>query len=423
MSMPLPRIIGLAVVSILVVAGLAWGFWPRPVMVETARVTRAPMEVAVEEEGRTRVKERYEVYAPVGGYVRRIELEAGDPVEQGQVVAELDPLLSTVLDPRSRAEAEARVRAARSALARARSEAERAEAEARVRAARSALARARSEAERAEAEAELAAQEFERKSDLLTRELISRSEFDAAESAKRAADAAAKAARSAVQVARYDLDAAAAVLEYSAAGGTGAPAETVQLRSPVSGAVLKRYRESEGVVESGTPLVELGDPGELEVEVEVLSKDAVRIRPGGRVLFERWGGGDALEGVVRTIEPRGFTKISALGVEEQRVLVIADLVSPREAWTRLGDAYRVEARFIVWSTDDALTVPASALFRRNGAWSVFAVKDGEAVLRTVEVGQNNGLTAEVLEGLEEGQPVVVHPDDEVSDGVSVEAYD
>lgn len=400
MSMPLPRIIGLAVVSILVVAGLAWGFWPRPVMVETARVTRAPMEVAVEEEGRTRVKERYEVYAPVGGYVRRIELEAGDPVEQGQVVAELDPLLSTVLDPRSRAEAEARVRAARSALA-----------------------RARSEAERAEAEAELAAQEFERKSDLLTRELISRSEFDAAESAKRAADAAAKAARSAVQVARYDLDAAAAVLEYSAAGGTGAPAETVQLRSPVSGAVLKRYRESEGVVESGTPLVELGDPGELEVEVEVLSKDAVRIRPGGRVLFERWGGGDALEGVVRTIEPRGFTKISALGVEEQRVLVIADLVSPREAWTRLGDAYRVEARFIVWSTDDALTVPASALFRRNGAWSVFAVEGGEAVLRTVEVGQNNGLTAEVLEGLEEGQPVVVHPDDEVSDGVSVEAYD
>jgi HlyD family secretion protein len=400
MSMPLPRIIGLAVVSILVVAGLAWGFWPRPVMVETARVTRAPMEVAVEEEGRTRVKERYEVYAPVGGYVRRIELEAGDPVEQGQVVAELDPLLSTVLDPRSRAEAEARVRAARSALA-----------------------RACSEAERAEAEAGLAAQEFERKSDLLTRELISRSEFDAAESAKRAADAAAKAARSAVQVARYDLDAAAAVLEYSAAGGTGAPAETVQLRSPVSGAVLKRYRESEGVVESGTPLVELGDPGELEVEVEVLSKDAVRIRPGGRVLFERWGGGDALEGVVRTIEPRGFTKISALGVEEQRVLVIADLVSPREAWTRLGDAYRVEARFIVWSTDDALTVPASALFRRNGAWSVFAVEDGEAVLRTVEVGQNNGLTAEVLEGLEEGQPVVVHPDDEVSDGVSVEAYD
>jgi len=400
MSMPLPRIIGLAVVSALVVAGLAWGFWPRPVMVETARVARASMEVAVEEEGRTRVKERYEVYAPVAGYVRRIELEAGDPVEQGQVVAELDPLLSTVLDPRSRAEAEARARAARSALA-----------------------RARSEAERAEAEAELAAEEFERKRDLLTRELISRSEFDAAESANRAAAAAAKAARSAVQVARYDLDAATAVLEYSAAAGTGAPAETVQLRSPVSGAVLKRYRESEGVVESGAPLVELGDPAELEIEVEVLSKDAVRIRPGGRVLFERWGGGDALEGVVRTIEPRGFTKISALGVEEQRVLVIADFVSPPEAWARLGDAYRVEARFIVWSKDDALTLPASALFRRDGAWSVFAVEGDEAVLTTVQVGQNNGLTAEILGGLSEGDRVIVHPDDEVSDGAAVEAYD
>ncbi len=400
MSMPLPRIIGLAVVSVVVVAGLAWGFWPRPVMVETARVATAPMEVAVEEEGRTRVKERYEIYAPVAGYVRRVELEAGDRVEQGQVLAELDPLLSAVLDPRSRAEAEARVRAARSALA-----------------------RARNETERAQAEAELAAEEFERKRDLLARQLISRSEFDAAESAKRAADAALKAARSAVQVARYDVDAATAVLEYSAAAGAGTPAETVRLRSPVAGVVLRRYRESEGVVESGAPLIELGDPAQLEVEVEVLSKDAVRIQPGGRVLFERWGGGDVLEGVVRTVEPRGFTKISALGVEEQRVLVIADFVSPPAAWERLGDAYRVEARFIVWSRDDALTLPASALFRRGGAWSVFSVEAGRAVLTPVRVGQNNGLTAEILGGLEEDDRVIVHPDDEIDDGVAVDAYD
>jgi HlyD family secretion protein len=397
--MPLPRIIGLTVVAAVVLAGLVWGFWPRPVMVETTRVVRSPMEVAVEEEGRTRVKERYEIYAPVAGYVRRVELEVGDPVQQGQVLAELDPLMSAVLDPRSRAEAEARVRAARSTLA-----------------------RAESEAERARAEAELAKEEFGRRRDLLTRELISRSEFDVAQGEMRAADAAAAAAASAVQVARFDLDGALAVLKYSAAIDGGSPAETVRLRSPVNGAILKRYRESEGVVESGTPLLELGDPRELEVEVEVLSKDAVRIAPGGRVLFERWGGGDPLEGVVRTIEPRGFTKISALGVEEQRVLVIADFASSPESWVRLGDGYRVEARFIVWSRDDALTLPSSALFRRGGEWSAFAVEGGEATLRRVEIGQNNGLTAEVLGGLEAGDEVIVHPDDEIADGTAVDAY-
>jgi HlyD family secretion protein len=222
-----------------------------------------------------------------------------------------------------------------------------------------------------------------------------------------------------VDVARHELEAAESALAYSAATPAGEPAERVLVRSPIDGRVLKVQRECEGPVRTGEVLLALGDPSRLEVEVDVLSADAVRIRPGTRVLFDRWGGDEPLEGMVRRVEPVGFTKVSALGVEEQRVLVIADFTSPAERWERLGDGYRVEARFVLWHADDVLQVPASSLFRHGDGWAVFAVEEGRAVRRPLRVGQRTGLAAQVLEGLAEGDVVVVHPSDEVADGVRV----
>jgi HlyD family secretion protein len=393
------RFKGMLILAALVALALLWGFWPRPIMVETAEVARRPLQITVEEEGRTRVKDRFVLYAPVAGYLRRIELDVGDPVGRDEVLGTLEPLRPAVLDPRARAEAEARVASARSAIA-----------------------RAEAAARQVEAEEALAREEFRRREELLERQLVSRSEFDQARSRMQALEAAARAAHSAIDVARYELEVALAALRVSAAAEAGEPAETVPVRSPADGRVLKLVQESAAVVAAGQPLLEVGDPRELEVEVEVLSRDAVRIEPGGRVLLERWGGEEELEGVVRTVEPTGFTKISALGVEEQRVLVIVDIVSPPEAWRRLGDGYRVEARFVVWERDDALTAPASALFRQGEGWAAFAVEQGRARLRAVRTGQGSGRLTEVLAGLEAGEQVIVHPDEAVEDGSRVEAY-
>lgn len=397
--MPTGRFKGMLILAALLVLALAWGFWPRPVMVETAEVERRLLQVAVEEEGRTRVIDRYVLYAPVAGFLRRVELDPGDPVERGGEVAWLEPLRPVVLDPRARAETEARVAAARAGMA-----------------------RAESVVREIGAETELAAEEFSRREALLAQGLVSRSEFDQARSRLHALEASDRAARAAVEMARFELEAAQAALRFTAATEPGEPGETVAVRSPVAGRVLRVLQESAGVVAAGHPLLEVGDTARLEIEAEVLSRDAVRIEPGMRVLLERWGGADTLEGVVRNVEPGGFTKISALGVEEQRVLVIADIRSPPEAWQRLGDGYRVEARFIVWEREDALTVPASALFRRDGEWAVFVVEDGRARLRPVQLGPGSGLRTEVLAGLVAGDRVVVHPADAVDDGVRVEPF-
>jgi HlyD family secretion protein len=390
---------GILAAAAVVLALIAWGFWPRAELAETAVVARGPLAVTVEEEGRTRVRDRYVLYAPVAGYLRRIELDVGDEVAAGAVLATLDPLRPAALDQRSRAEAEARVAAARAELAR-----------------REAAAR------QAEAEAELATSEFARSESLLARNLVSRSQFDEAKSRMRATAAAQRAAKAAIDVGRYELDAALASLRYTASGQPGASLEAVPVRAPVAGRVLAIHQESAGVVASGQPLLEVGDPAGLEVVVEVLSRDAVRIAPGGRVLLERWGGEARLEGVVRTVEPTGFTKVSALGVEEQRVRVIADLASPPEAWQRLGDGYRVEASFVVWESADALIVPASALFRSDDGWAAFVVEGGRARERAVTPGHGSGLLTEVGAGLEEGTTVVLHPGDAIEDGVRVRAF-
>jgi HlyD family secretion protein len=379
--------------SLVLLGLLIWGFWPQPVLVETLPVSRGPLSVDIEEEGRTRVIDRYDISAPVDGVACNIKLDVGDPVSKGQVLLTIAPLASQVLDPRSRAEAESRVAAAKAALA-----------------------SARSDALAAKARADFHAAEIKRLTPLAAQGVISHEALDRANMDATAARAAMRAAQHSVQVARYNLQAAQSVLAFSAAKPEGKPAELVPVRSPIDGRVLKAPKDCEGPVRTGEPLLEVGDPAALEVEVDVLSADAVRIHPGTRVYFDRWGGEGPLEGEVRTVEPVGFTKISALGVEEQRVLVIADFTSPHQRWARLGDGYRVDARFVLWQGDQVLQVPESSLFRHDGGWAVFLMQDDRAVLRTIKVGWRNGLAAQVLDGLQPGQRVISHPSDQVADG-------
>ena len=396
--MPTRRSFGLAGLAFALVAALAWGFWPRPVLVETGTVSRGPLVVTVEEEGRTRVRDRFELSVPVPGHVRRLSLLAGDTVAEGQAVAELEPLRSTVLDPRSRAEAEARVALAESALH-----------------------AAEHKAAAATAEAGRARGEHERRKRLCETGCISKEELENAAMLARRTEAEQRSAEFGIQVARFELEAARTALGYSAAQGAAAPAERVTLRSPVAGRVLKVLRRSEGPVQAGEILLEVGDPHALEVEVDVLSSEAVRIPPGGRVRLDRWGGDGLLDAVVRTVEPSGFTKVSALGVKEQRVWVIADLTSPPDQWARLGDGYRVEAAFVIWEDSDVLQVPVSALFRRNEGWAAFVVRDGAARLQPVRLGHRNAHAAEVLEGVSAGDTVVLHPSNAVREGIRVRA--
>jgi len=369
-------------VGLIVVLAVAYGFLPKPVRVDVAQSQRGPLRVTVEEEGRTRVKDRFVVSAPVSGYLRRIALEPGDRVRTGQQVAVLEPLRSTVLDPRSRAEAEAAVSAAREKT--------------RAAAADAAYARDRET----------------RMKRLAVEGYIAQDDLDQAMTEAKKADAA-------VTAAQADLERTQAALRYSAADQVSSDSKNVVVRAPVNGTVLKLIRESEGVVNGGDPLIDLGEPGNLEVKVEILSADAVKLDKGVPVLFERWGGDKPLEGRVRVIEPSGFTKVSSLGVEEQRVNVIVDFTSPYHLWSKLGDGYRLDTTFVVWETKDALQVPASALFRKGDGWALFIVENGRAKLITVEIGKRNGLSAEIKKGVSEGAFVITNPEDEVKDGVRV----
>ena len=390
------RRLGLLGFCALVVLAIVWGFMPQPVPVETAAVVRGPLQVTVEEEGKTRVVDHFVISAPVAGFLRRIKLDVGDSVKRGQELLTLDPLRSTVLDPRARAEAQARVRTTQAALKGSQENVVAAAADARYW--ESQLARVR---------------------ELHEAGTVSDEELNQAEAEARRTGANLRSAEFSVEVAQSELQAARTTLRHSAAQQSGQPAETVAAHAPISGSVLKVLRESEGVVSRGEPLLEIGNPRLLEVEVELLSADAVRAGPGTRVILERWGGEGPLEARVRVVEPFGFTKISALGVEEQRVLVIADIVSPSEEWEKLGDGYRVETKFILWEEDEVLQVPSSALFRRGDQWAVFVV-DGEfAQLRNVQLGRRSGLTAQILSGVEAGELVITHPDESVEAGVRV----
>ncbi|MGB5458131.1 MAG: efflux RND transporter periplasmic adaptor subunit [Gammaproteobacteria bacterium] len=383
-------------VSVLIIAALTYGFLPQPRPVDTARVTRGPMAVSIEEEGKTRVVDRYIVSAPVAGTSCRVDLDVGDPIKKDQTLITIKPLKSQALDPRSRAEAQSHVAAAESALH-----------------------AAEQNVKSTSAEAELAEKELARLQPLYEKGHISQGQLDQATALVRTTQAASRSAEFVVDVARYELEAARTALSYTGVNGQPDPTENVLVRAPITGRLLELRHECEAVVTAGQPLLVIGDTQSLEVETDVLSADAVKIGTGMRVRFHRWGGKVPLEGRVRVVEPVGFTKISALGVEEQRVLVISDITSEPSQWQSLGDGYRVEAEFILWNSDDVLQIPASSLFRTNNVWSVFVVENGKAIRRIVEVGQRNGLSAEITGGLTEGESVITHPDKTIDDRVPV----
>jgi len=405
-------------VAAAVVAGLGYAFFPEPAEVDLTPVRRGNLRVTVDEDGKTRIQEKYVVSAPLVGRLLRINMDPGDAVEAGKtLLATIQPRDPELLDARTIAESEARVKAAEATLRRV---------EPMLKKAQDVQAYAEKELVRGRQAARSNA--------------VSQSEFENYELLYRQASEELRSQRIAEEIARFELQQAKAALLrsrprpedgadseansfYSSEGAegeqTGNGGWNFTIVSPITGRVLRVFQESAAVVTAGTPLLELGDPRDLEVEVDVLSRDAVEIHPGDPVLLEHWGGNEVLQGQVRLVEPSAFTKISTLGVEEQRVNVIIDLVDPPEDRTTLGDGFRVEARIVIDEAKDVLIVPTSALFRVGNESALFVVKDGKVHEQVVKIGRQNGLEAEVVEGLQEGDLVVIHPSDQIEDGVAV----
>lgn len=381
--------------SLGLVAMIVVAFLPKPVPVDLVSARRGALRVTVDEDGRTRVIDRYELDAPLTGNLARIELDPGDAVTAGQVVARIVPLARPLMDPVTRAETEARVAAA----------------EAARRQAQAAIPRARAALEFAEGQAA-------RTRTLVGQGGLARDALERAELELRSRREELTSAEFGLRVATHQLEMARAALGRVSATGEDR-GEQLEVTAPSDGVVLRVLHESGGVVQAGTALVELGDPAHLEIASDVLTSDAVDIEPGDRVIIERWGGQGELEGHVRLVEPSAFTRTSALGVEEQRVNVVIDLDSPREEWQRLGDGYRVETRIVIWEEEDVLVVPASAVFRHDEGWAVYRIVGERAELTPIEAGRRNGLLVQIEEGLEEGARVVAHPSDRVLDGVAV----
>jgi HlyD family secretion protein len=381
----------LAVIGLTVLA-----FRPSPVSVTAVKVEHGSFQEYIEEEGKTRLRDSYTVSAPIGGWLQRVVLEPGDAVEAGETVFRLEPYPAPALDARA-------IEQARETLA----------------AARARLSSAQALHETQQADARFADAEYERYRELHERGLVSSTEMDRARSQRDRAQASARAAAHSVEAARFEVAHAQSVLEIASGQRPETGQKPLEVRAPVAGLVLRRNRCCEGAVNAGDPILEIGNLDDLEVQVDLLSMDAVRIKPDMKVLIHGWGGDEILPATVRRVEPAGFTRISALGVEEQRVPVIVDFTDPREAWNALGEGYRIEARFILWEGDDVLQVPTSTLFRIDEGWAVFVIEDNRARLRPVQIGRRSGLITQVISGLEPGEKVVTHPGDRVSDGSRV----
>lgn len=388
---------------------LLWAFWPRAVLVDIGEVSRGEMAVTIDEEARTRVRDAYVVSAPIAGTLMRVEVEPGDELVGGEsVIARMLPAPPSALDVRTREQAQAAVSAAEAAL--------------RV---------ARADLNSAMADQDLARVDLNRQRKLLQSEVASEAAVDLAERQMRAADAAVDTAKAAIAMRQAELAGARAqLIEFeedvepvvSVSGDAPMGGGAIPLHAPITGRVLRVIQESETTLAAGQPILEIGDTSnDLEVIAELLSTDAVKVRPGARVFIEHWGGEPALEGVVERIEPWGFTKYSALGVEEQRVNTIIGFSTPLEERTALGHGYRVDARIVIWEDEDALIVPSSALFRSGREWAVFAVKSGRARAVTVDVLQNNGVSAAISDGLEPGESLILYPGATITEGRRVKS--
>ena len=391
------RLVRIALVVIVLGGILVWAFLPSPVPADFATVQKGTLQVTVEDEGRTRVRDRYIVSAPVPGRMERIELEPGDPVVASKtIVARFAPTDPALLDVRTRAELEARARAAESGVG-----------------------SARAERERIQSELKFAQAELKRSRELVAGGAIAARDLEAAEQQVTTLERALESAEFSVRTAGYQLEVARASLTQTRAGS----AKTIPLYSPVNGVVLRLLQQSARVLPTGEPLLEIGDLEDLEIVADFLSTAVVNVKVGQPVVIDQWGGDKPLRGRVRRVEPSGFTKVSALGVEEQRVNVLIDFEESREVKERIGDGFRVEARIIVWSKDNVLKVPTSSLFRDGTQWAVYKVAGNTAQLQIVEVGQRSGLEAEVLSGLAEGDQIVVYPSDAIRPGVKLARRD
>jgi HlyD family secretion protein len=385
------------VVALLALIGLlVWAFMPRPVEVEVAEVALRPLEIVVEEEGEARIREVFTVSATMTGKLQRISLHAGDSVVKGEtVVALIGPAAPVLLDSRARAVAEAAASAAQAALD---------------------LARA--QLDQAEAIRDFMTTEANRAVALFARGAISQRAHDDAVLEQKTAEAAVSSAHANVAVREKELESALAVLDPDQTGE--ASACCVQVLAPASGRVLRVLTESEQVVQPGTPLLEIGDPGNMEIEIELLSRDAVRVQEGASATVSGWGG-DSIPAVVERVEPSAVTKVSALGIDEQRVKVILALTGPPESFSQLGHGFRVIARITLWRQEDVLTIPVGALFRDVGDWATYVLRDGRATVQSLTLSERNESLAQILDGLQPGDMVILHPSDLVSDGVSVTA--
>jgi HlyD family secretion protein len=392
--------VGRAVVVLSVLAaaaGITWSVMPRPIPVETVAVTKGRFVATVDEDGKTRIRERYVVAAPLAGRLARIRLKAGDRVGANDAIGTIMPSPAPFLDPRSRREAEERLGAVEAAQK-----------------------RATATVERARAQADQAKVDLERVRTLVERGASTTQSLERAELLMRVADRDLRAAEFQDHASEHELDQARALLaRYH--DGADAPPEQWTITAPVPGVVLRVVQESEAVIQSGMPLLEIGDPRDLEIVADILSTDAVEILPGADVAIEHWGGPGVLSGRVRRVEPAAFTKISTLGVEEQRVNVLIDVLSPQDQWTGLGDGYQVDTRITVFAQDDATIIPAGALFRRGDTWNVYVVSDGRARSRAIELLRRSGRIVAIKAGLAPGERIVVYPGDQVTSGVRIDA--